>query len=192
MEKGLLPDTHELAATSTRSLAIGKCDLFYCYCGWCAVEMVVSFWRVAEVIELRRPYLVLNKEIKDDPFCLGHIHPWIEAITNKTLVRYQLPVVVIVFNNGGVYSGDKRNPEDITGQYKDDPTPTSFVPGAAYLLLIEAFGGKGYIFLQESLLLSMSRLIRMLVQKVAGCNIKIEVCKLWFCLHFANVWKNMH
>ncbi|KAJ0876619.1 putative oxalyl-CoA decarboxylase [Helianthus annuus] len=92
----------------------------------------------------------------------------------ETLVRYQLPVVVIVFNNGGLYSGDKRNPEDITGPYNDDPTPTSFVPGAAYLLLIEAFGGKGYIFLQESLLLSMSRLIRMLVQKVAECNIKIE------------------
>lgn len=63
----------------------------------------------------------------------------------QTLVRYQLPVVVIVFNNGGVYGGDRRNPEDITGPFKDDPAPTSFVPGAAYHTLIEAFGGRGYI-----------------------------------------------
>lgn len=63
----------------------------------------------------------------------------------QTLVRYQLPVVVIVFNNGGVYGGDRRNPEEITGPYKDDPAPTSFVPGAAYHILMEAFGGKGYL-----------------------------------------------
>lgn len=62
----------------------------------------------------------------------------------QTLVRYQLPVVIIVFNNGGVYGGDRRNPEEVTGPHKDDPAPTSFVPGAAYHLLIEAFGGKGY------------------------------------------------
>ena len=63
----------------------------------------------------------------------------------QTLVRYQLAVVVIVFNNGGVYGGDRRNPEEITGPYKDDPAPTSFVPGAAYHVLIEAFGGRGYL-----------------------------------------------
>lgn len=63
----------------------------------------------------------------------------------QTLVRYQLPVVVIVFNNGGVYGGDRRNPEEIAGPHKDDPAPTSFVPGAAYHTLIEAFGGKGYL-----------------------------------------------
>ncbi|CBI39179.3 unnamed protein product, partial [Vitis vinifera] len=66
-------------------------------------------------------------------------------IKHKTLVRYQLAVVVIVFNNGGVYGGDRRNPEEITGPYKDDPAPTSFVPGAAYHVLIEAFGGRGYL-----------------------------------------------
>ncbi|CAK9165683.1 unnamed protein product [Ilex paraguariensis] len=59
----------------------------------------------------------------------------------KTLVQYQLPMVIIVFNNSGVYGGDWRNPEEITGPYKDDPAPTSFVPGAGYHLLIEAFGG---------------------------------------------------
>ncbi|KAG5528030.1 hypothetical protein RHGRI_028834 [Rhododendron griersonianum] len=64
---------------------------------------------------------------------------------NGTLIRYQLPVVVIVFNNGGVYGGDRRSPEEITGPFKDDPAPTSYVLGAAYHLLIEAFGGKGYL-----------------------------------------------
>ena len=61
------------------------------------------------------------------------------------MVRYKLPVVVIVFNNGGVYGGDRRSPEEVTGPFKDDPAPTSFVPAAAYHTLIEAFGGKGYL-----------------------------------------------
>lgn len=60
-------------------------------------------------------------------------------------MRYKLPVVVIVFNNGGVYGGDRRTPEENAGPHKDDPAPTSFVPGARYDLLIEAFGGKGYL-----------------------------------------------
>ncbi|KAF7129329.1 hypothetical protein RHSIM_Rhsim10G0075800 [Rhododendron simsii] len=64
----------------------------------------------------------------------------------QTLVRYQLLVVVIVFNNGGVYSGNRRSPGEITGPFKDDPAPTSFVPGAAYHFLIEALGGEGYLF----------------------------------------------
>ncbi|CAK9179040.1 unnamed protein product [Ilex paraguariensis] len=63
----------------------------------------------------------------------------------KTLVQYQLPMVIIVFNNSGVYGGDWRNPGEITGPYKDDPAPTSFLPGAGYHLLIEAFGGRSYL-----------------------------------------------
>ncbi|KAK4477673.1 hypothetical protein RD792_016918 [Penstemon davidsonii] len=279
MGKGLLSDTHELAATAARSLAIGKCDValvvgarlnWLLHFGeppkWSKDVKFILVDISKEEIELRNPCLgivgdakdvleTIHKEIKDDPFCLGKSHPWVESIKNKakdnvakmelqlvkdvvpfnfmtpmriirdailgvgspapvlvsegantmdvgrsvlvqteprtrldagtwgtmgvglgyciaaamaapdrlvvavegdsgfgfsgmeveTLVRYQLPVVVIVFNNGGVYGGDRRNPEEITGPYKDDPAPTSFVPGAAYHTLVEAFGGKGYL-----------------------------------------------
>ncbi|KAK4426594.1 2-hydroxyacyl-CoA lyase [Sesamum alatum] len=279
MGKGLLPDTHELAATAARSLAIGKCDValvvgarlnWLLHFGeppkWSKDVKFILVDVCKEEIELRKPCLgivgdakdvvgMIHKEIKDDPFYLGRSHPWVESIKNKskdnvakmeaqlvkdvvpfnfmtpmriirdailgvgspapivvsegantmdigravlvqteprtrldagtwgtmgvglgyciaaavaspdrlvvavegdsgfgfsameveTLIRYQLPVVVIVFNNGGVYGGDRRNPEEITGPYKDDPAPTSFVPGAAYHLLLEAFGGKGYL-----------------------------------------------
>lgn len=60
-------------------------------------------------------------------------------------MRYDLPVIVIVFNNGGVYGGDRRKPDEITGPYKNDPAPTSFVPGAAYHTIMTAFGGTGYL-----------------------------------------------
>ncbi|KAF5747452.1 2-hydroxyacyl-CoA lyase [Tripterygium wilfordii] len=279
MAKGLLPDTHELAATAARSLAIGKCDValvvgarlnWLLHFGeapkWSKDVKFILVDVNKEEIELRKPHLglvgdaklvlnMINKDIKDDPFCLGRSHPWVEAISKKakenvakmeaqlakdvvpfnfltpmriirdaiigvgspapvlvsegantmdvgravllqteprtrldagtwgtmgvglgyciaaavaapdrlvvavegdsgfgfsameveTLVRYQLAVVVIVFNNGGVYGGDRRTPEEITGPYKKDPAPTSFVPGAAYHTLIEAFGGKGYL-----------------------------------------------
>lgn len=279
MGKGLLPDTHELAATAARSLAIGKCDValvvgarlnWLLHFGeppkWSKDVKFILVDISKDEIELRKPCVglvghatkiveMINKGIKDDPFCLGKTHPWVEAICKKskenvskmeaqlakdvvpfnfltpmriirdaiigmgspapilvsegantmdigravliqteprtrldagtwgtmgvglgyciaaavaspdrlvvavegdsgfgfsameveTLVRYQLPVVVIVFNNGGVYGGDRRTSEEITGPYKDDPAPTSFVPGASYHLLIEAFGGKGYL-----------------------------------------------
>ncbi|GAY43832.1 2-hydroxyacyl-CoA lyase [Citrus sinensis] len=279
MGKGLLPDTHPLAAAAARSLAIGQCDValvvgarlnWLLHFGeppkWSKDVKFVLVDVCKEEIELRKPHLglvgdakkvleMINKEIKDEPFCLGKNHPWVEAIWKKTkdnvlkmevqlakdvvpfnfmtpmriirdailgvgspapilvsegantmdvgravlvqteprcrldagtwgtmgvglgyciaaaiacperlvvavegdsgfgfsavevetLVRYQLPVVVIVFNNGGVYGGDRRNPEEIAGPFKDDPAPTSFVPGAAYHKLMEAFRGKGYL-----------------------------------------------
>lgn len=280
MGKGLLPDDHPLAASAARSLAIGKCDVaivigarlnWLLHFGeepkWSKDVKFVLVDVSKEEIELRKPFLglvgdgkevleVLNKEIKDDPFCLGSTHPWVEAISSKvkdngvkmeaqlakdvvpfnfltpmriirdaisefggspapvvvsegantmdvgrsvlvqkeprtrldagtwgtmgvglgyciaaavaypdrlvvavegdsgygfsameveTLVRYQLPVVVIVFNNGGVYGGDRRSAEEKHGPHKEDPAPTSFVPNAGYHTMMEAFGGKGYL-----------------------------------------------
>ena len=54
----------------------------------------------------------------------------------ETICRYKLPIVILVFNNGGIYRGDKP------GVFP--PSPTGFVPNARYDKLIEAFGGVGY------------------------------------------------
>lgn len=56
----------------------------------------------------------------------------------ETMCRYGLPIVVIVFNNNGVYRGDAVN------KYSSDPAPTVFTKGSRYDKLIEAFGGTGY------------------------------------------------
>ncbi|WP_430331556.1 oxalyl-CoA decarboxylase [Rhodococcus sp. ACT016] len=56
----------------------------------------------------------------------------------ETICRYHLPVVVVVFNNGGVYRGDEVN------AHSADPAPTVLLHSSRYDTLIEAFGGVGY------------------------------------------------
>lgn len=53
----------------------------------------------------------------------------------ETVCRYNLPVVTLVFNNGGIYRGDAPGTE---------PSPTGLVANSRYDKLIEAFGGVGY------------------------------------------------
>jgi oxalyl-CoA decarboxylase len=57
----------------------------------------------------------------------------------ETICRYRLPIVVAVFNNGGIYRGD-----DINRGGGSDPAPTALTKNARYDKLIEAFGGVGY------------------------------------------------
>ncbi len=56
----------------------------------------------------------------------------------ETICRYDLPVCIVVFNNGGIYRGTDRNP---TGGA--DPAPTVFVKNTRYDLMMQAFGGVG-------------------------------------------------
>ena len=56
----------------------------------------------------------------------------------ETICRYNLPVCVVVFNNGGIYRGTDVNP---TGG--SDAAPTVFVKNARYDKMMEAFGGAG-------------------------------------------------
>ena len=53
----------------------------------------------------------------------------------ETICRYQLPVVTVIFNNNGIYRGDKPGTE---------PSPTGLTSNARYDKMIEAFGGIGY------------------------------------------------
>jgi len=56
----------------------------------------------------------------------------------ETICRYNLPVCVVVFNNGGIYRGT-----DVNSGGGSDPATTVFVKGARYDKVIEAFGGIG-------------------------------------------------
>ena len=54
------------------------------------------------------------------------------------LIRYKLPVVVVVMNNGGIYGGDRRTQAlakaalsgAAGGGFGSDPAPTAFVEGS--------------------------------------------------------------
>ena len=50
----------------------------------------------------------------------------------ETICRYHLPVVVVVFNNGGIYRGD-----DVNRSGGKDPSPTVLMGQAHYEKLIE-------------------------------------------------------
>ncbi len=56
----------------------------------------------------------------------------------ETICRYKLPIIVVVFNNGGIYRGDDVN------RASPDPSPTTLAINGRYDKLIEAFGGAGY------------------------------------------------
>ncbi|SEG92773.1 oxalyl-CoA decarboxylase [Thermomonospora echinospora] len=56
----------------------------------------------------------------------------------ETICRYRLPVVTVIFNNGGIYKGDEVNANSA------DPAPTVLLHSSRYDKLIAAFGGTGY------------------------------------------------
>lgn len=64
----------------------------------------------------------------------------------ETICRYKLPVVMIILNNNGIYSGvDEETWEALQS---DDLAlsipPSCLTAGAHYERMVEAFGGKGY------------------------------------------------
>ena len=57
----------------------------------------------------------------------------------ETICRYNLPICIVVFNNGGIYRGTDVNPSG-----GSDVATTVFVKGSRYDKMMEAFGGVGY------------------------------------------------
>ncbi|KAK9861943.1 hypothetical protein WJX84_011991 [Apatococcus fuscideae] len=84
----------------------------------------------------------------------------------ETIVRYKLPIVIIIMNNSGIYGGDRRQPElqaaaakgMKAGNFGSDPEPTAFVPSARYDKMMEAFGGESYITASASQLAAACRI----------------------------------
>ena len=58
----------------------------------------------------------------------------------ETLVRYNLPVKIVVLNNGGIGPGMPEIPENPMFNLK----PNALIYGARYDRMMEAFGGKGF------------------------------------------------
>jgi len=90
----------------------------------------------------------------------------------ETICRYSLPVVAIVFNNGGIYRGD-----DVNRAGGIDPSPTVLNKDSRYDKLIEAFGGTGHHVtdtqgltkaLTESLASGKPALINCVIDPTAG------------------------
>lgn len=61
------------------------------------------------------------------------------GIEFSTICRYNLPVTVVVFNNGGIYNGIGQNLSN-----DGDPAPTTLNINDRYDKLAEAFGGEPY------------------------------------------------
>ena len=62
----------------------------------------------------------------------------------ETVCRYQLPVKIVVFNNGGIGPGHETPPDNPLQNMK----PNALIYGARYDKMMEAFGGKGF-FVEE-------------------------------------------
>ncbi|MEK9671686.1 MAG: oxalyl-CoA decarboxylase [Rhodospirillaceae bacterium] len=56
----------------------------------------------------------------------------------ETVCRYNLPICIVIFNNGGIYRGTDVNPAG------SDVATTVFVKDARYDKMMEAFGGLGF------------------------------------------------
>ncbi len=57
----------------------------------------------------------------------------------ETACRYNLPVKIVVLNNGGIGSGTEKYPEDPFNN-----PPRALIYGARYDKMMESFGGKGW------------------------------------------------
>ncbi|NXM72962.1 HACL1 lyase, partial [Serilophus lunatus] len=65
----------------------------------------------------------------------------------ETICRYNLPILIIVVNNNGIYTGLDANAWKEVLKFGDPATcvpPVSLLPNSHYEEIMSAFGGKGY------------------------------------------------
>lgn len=79
----------------------------------------------------------------------------------ETMCRYKLPVVIIVVNNNGIYSGVDAETWEEMGKMGDLTTvapPVTLLPDARYDEVMNAFGGRGFLVRTEEELCSALKL----------------------------------
>ncbi|MCH9667499.1 MAG: oxalyl-CoA decarboxylase [Actinomycetia bacterium] len=97
-------------------------------CGTWGVMGIGLGYAIAAAVETGQPVIAIEG---DSAFGFS-------GMEVETLCRYNLPVTVVVLNNGGVYRGDDIDPAGC------DPAPTVLAPRAHHERIIEAFGGAAY------------------------------------------------
>ena len=85
-------------------------------------------YAVAAAVEMGKPVLAVEG---DSAFGFS-------GMEIETICRYNLPICVVVFNNGGIYRGTDVNPSG-----GSDVATTVFVKDSRYDKMMEAFGGVG-------------------------------------------------
>jgi len=89
----------------------------------------------------------------------------------ETICRHRLPIVTVIFNNGGIYHGDGVN---LSGG--SDPAPTVLMEDAHYETLIEAFGGDGYYTAEpQSLTNALSKALASGRPALINCTINPKI-----------------
>lgn len=98
-------------------------------CGTWGVMGIGLGYAIAAAVETGHPVVAIEG---DSAFGFS-------GMEMETICRYQLPIIVVVFNNGGIYKGDGVNTASA------DPSPTTLLSSTRYDRLIESFGGTGYL-----------------------------------------------
>lgn len=98
-------------------------------CGTWGMMGVGLGYAVAAAVETGRPVVAIEG---DSAFGFS-------GMEMETICRYRLPITVVVFNNGGIYKGDRVNTAS------SDPSPTTLLQSTRYDRLSESFGGAGYL-----------------------------------------------
>lgn len=92
----------------------------------------------------------------------------------ETIVRYNLPVLIMVLNNAGVYGQDRRDKEKLCGSALSDPSP-QYIPQLAYEQMMQACGGMGFACsTQEALHAAMTGCVQTQPRTPALINIYMD------------------
>uniref|UniRef100_A0A673H267 2-hydroxyacyl-CoA lyase n=1 Tax=Sinocyclocheilus rhinocerous TaxID=307959 RepID=A0A673H267_9TELE len=122
----------------------------------------------------------------------------------ETMCRYKLPIIIIVINNNGIYSGvDPKTWKEMEkmGDMTTIAPPVTLLPEARYEQVMSAFGGRGYLVrtveelrsaLQESLNnTQMPSLLNVLIDPASDRKQQVLHTHTHTALHYSSISWNI-